>query len=165
MATAPQKHAARMTVFIRFPQVSSMLELVPSLPSHCTGIPRMVRRLIPTGSDARIVLFVLRLFPDAGRARGDGGARFVADLLPPARNRLRRHSPGGANARPVLALCDPRDGRVAHRGGGHILDWTRAGRTRAFQARETIQAFAHPATRWRQRCRHDCLAGNYSTAV
>ena len=76
-----------------------------------------------------------------------GRARLVADLLPAARHRLRRHHPGRAQARAVLALRASRDDRLGHRRHGHVLDRPQGRRTRADAADEAVAARTRAAPR------------------
>src|SRR5687768_9070140 len=67
-----------------------------------------------TSGDARVLLFTARILPHPMGPDPHGRAGLVADLLPAARHRLRRHHPRRTQAGAVLALRHSRDDRLGH---------------------------------------------------
>ena len=122
---------------------------------------RLVRRR--RRRDMRALLqLTARILPHAMGHHPHGRARLLADLLPAARHRLRRHHPRRAQARTVLALCDSRDDRLGHRRHGHVLDRPQGRRTRVDAADEAGAARTRASPRIPSCRRQRRRAGDHS---
>src|SRR6266545_5126866 len=89
-------------------------------------------------TDARTVLFLPRLLPDAARTGGVGSARFFNDFLSSSGDRLCRDHSCGEKTRALLALCRSRHGGIGDWRRGHLLDWPSSWEARPREADQAV---------------------------